>query len=288
MVTGNAEMYVANVQLCKMTNELNKIISDLGPLHKSNIYEILMGETLSIEGGDNTFRFHAPSKLLKYRAKTFFEKEPETIDWIDNYVEGVFWDIGANIGLYSIYAAKTKNNITVYSFEPSSTNIYTLSKNIILNDCSDKINLMPVALTNKTGFQRLSLQNLVEGNALNAFGVNYDYNGEEFDVDSSYSTYGTTIADLINKFDVPMPNHIKIDVDGIEHYILEGGVDVLDNDSVKTIQIEINEEFIEQKEKILRFMDDHNFELIHKKQGPEFVGSKYQMNFNYLFKKLIL
>ena len=288
MVTGNAEMYVANVLLCKMMNELNKIISELGPLHKSNIYEILMGETLSIEGGDNTFRFHAPSKLLKYRAKTFFEKEPETIDWIDNYVEGVFWDIGANIGLYSIYAAKTKNNITVYSFEPSSTNIYTLSKNIILNNCSDKINLMPVALTNKTGFQRLSLQNLDEGNALNAFGVNYDYNGEEFDVDSSYSTYGTTIADLINKFDVPMPNHIKIDVDGIEHYILKGGVDVLDNDSVKTIQIEINEEFIEQKEKILRFMDDHNFEFIHKKQGPEFVGSKYQKNFNYLFKKLIL
>ena len=85
-----------------------------------------------------------------------------------------------------------------------------------------------------------------------------------------------------------MPNHIKIDVDGIEHYILEGGVDVLDNDSVKTIQIEINEEFIEQKAKIMRFMDDHNFEFIHKKQGPEFVGSKYQMNFNYLFKKLIL
>ena len=41
-----------------------------------------------------------------------------------------------------------------------------------------------------------------------------------------------------------------------------------------------------QKEDILRFMNDYNFKMVHKKQGPEFVGSQYQMNFNYLFKKI--
>ena len=266
--------------------KLNKIISELGPVNQSNIYKYLMKQTINIQDENYAYIFHTPNELLKYRANTFFSKEPETIEWINEYVDGVFWDIGANIGLYSIYAAKNKKNITVYSFEPSATNLYSLAKNVILNKCSENINILPIALTNKSGFQKLNLQNLEEGNALNAFGVNYDYNGKEFNADSSYLTYGTSIAQLINKFNLPMPNHIKIDVDGIEHQILEGGEDILDNDNVKTIQVEINEEFVRQKEEILRFMDNHNFKMVHKKQGPEFVGSQYQMNFNYLFKKI--
>ena len=42
------------------------------------------------------------------RVNTFYSKEPETLKWIDNFNEDkniIFWDIGANIGLYSIYAA---------------------------------------------------------------------------------------------------------------------------------------------------------------------------------------
>ena len=38
-------------------------------------------------------------------SKYFFSKEPETLEWIDNFSKdsSIFWDIGANIGLYSIY-----------------------------------------------------------------------------------------------------------------------------------------------------------------------------------------
>jgi len=42
-----------------------------------------------------------------WRFKTLFEKEPETIDWINSFrKEDVFWDIGANVGIYSIWAVE--------------------------------------------------------------------------------------------------------------------------------------------------------------------------------------
>lgn len=37
---------------------------------------------------------------------TLLEKEPETIEWIDGFGAGeTMWDVGADVGIYSIYAA---------------------------------------------------------------------------------------------------------------------------------------------------------------------------------------
>ena len=51
--------------------------------------------------------FFTPTKITKWRVDTFFSKEPETLEWIDSFKNTnkiIFWDIGSNIGLYSIYA----------------------------------------------------------------------------------------------------------------------------------------------------------------------------------------
>ena len=61
--------------------------------------------------------------------KRLFKKEPETISWINNFYKFKinkkikFWDIGANIGVYSIYAGKKYKNIEIVSFEPSTSNL---------------------------------------------------------------------------------------------------------------------------------------------------------------------
>ena len=55
---------------------------------------------------DKEIKFFVPNQLLNWRVDTFFTKEPETLEWIDNFEKKenlTFWDIGANIGLYSIY-----------------------------------------------------------------------------------------------------------------------------------------------------------------------------------------
>ena len=56
------------------------------------------------------FNFFVPNKLIKFRVNTFYSKEPETLEWIDSFEkESCFWDIGANIGLYSVYCGVKKN-----------------------------------------------------------------------------------------------------------------------------------------------------------------------------------
>ena len=66
---------------------------------------------------------------------SYASKEPGTLAWIDTcFKEGdVFYDVGANIGQYSLYAALRHKNIKVYSFEPESQNYAALNKNSSLD-----------------------------------------------------------------------------------------------------------------------------------------------------------
>ena len=57
-----------------------------------------------IKFNKNDYYFVNKNIITNYRIDTFLTKEPETIDWINNFKSNSnFWDIGANIGLYSIY-----------------------------------------------------------------------------------------------------------------------------------------------------------------------------------------
>src|SRR2546430_8849931 len=69
-------------------------------------------------------RLSLTSESEQYRAETYASKEPETIAWLTEELrEGdVFFDVGANIGLYSLYAAKLRPSCRVYAFEPESHN----------------------------------------------------------------------------------------------------------------------------------------------------------------------
>ena len=92
-----------------------------------------------IKHRDLKFKLHVPNRLNFFRAETFSTKEPETLNWIDTFKKNsIFWDIGANIGLYSCYAA-SRANCQVYAFEPSVFNLELLVKNININSLSEKI-----------------------------------------------------------------------------------------------------------------------------------------------------
>ena len=93
---------------------------------------MLVQATLSHNGC--SLNFSAPNMLNYFRADSFSTKEPETIEWIDCITKGsIVWNIGANVGLYSRYAAKHRN-CKVYAFEPSVFNLALLARNILLMD----------------------------------------------------------------------------------------------------------------------------------------------------------
>ena len=110
--------------------------------------------------------FYETNSLTKYRIDTFFQKEPETLEWIDGFKKkSEFWDVGANIGLYSIYAAKTKS-CNVVAFEPSVFNLDLLARNIYANSVHKNINILPVILANKRSMGLFQNSSIIHGTAL--------------------------------------------------------------------------------------------------------------------------
>src|SRR6185437_4913944 len=97
------------------------------------VIEGAMSSCTTVSHGGISLRLATPNWLADWRVNTFATKEPETLDWIDSLPEGaVLWDIGANVGLYSVYAAKARR-CRVWAFEPSVFNVELLARNIFLN-----------------------------------------------------------------------------------------------------------------------------------------------------------
>lgn len=233
-------------------------------------------------------KFFVPNYISLWRVETLYTKEPETIEWIngfENQEKIIFWDIGANIGLYSIYNSIRNDRSTTIAFEPSTSNLRLLSRNISINKLEKKIKILPLPLSNiDNAFQIMHEGNFVEGGALNSFGQNFDFEGNEFKSKMNYNILGTTINNLIQNNTLDLPDYIKIDVDGIEHLILEGGDQVLYNEKIKSISIEINENFSSQYSKIIELMTKYKFKIKHKKRNEKFsIGQEFNKTFNYVF-----
>ena len=240
---------------------------------------------------NNDINFFIPNNTVDWRVNTIFSKEPETMKWIDSFDSNekfTFWDIGSNIGLYSIYAALIhKKNIEIFSFEPSTSNLRTLSRNISINNLQKNINICPFALgEHENQFLSMNESTFSEGAALNTFGKNYDFEGKEFIAEHKYKIFGTTIDNMITSKILKVPNYIKIDVDGLEHLILKNAKTCLSDVNLKSLLIEINENFYDQFKTILKTMDNFNFRTSAKEQNAEFAGTgKFARTFNYIFER---
>lgn len=238
----------------------------------------------------NQVLFFSPNKLIECRVKTFLDKEPETLEWIDNFEDDksiIFWDIGANIGLYSIYACLKFKNIEVIAFEPSTSNLRVLSRNISINNFQNRIKIVSQPLSQeKNKFSDFNESTFQEGGALHTFGEKYDFTGKKFKVENHYKLLGTNINDLIEKNILEIPNYIKIDVDGIEHLILQGGDKYLSEKKIKSILVEVNENFSDQFNQIKNIMLKNNFSLRKKERNENFYKNpNFEKMYNYIFIK---
>jgi len=239
---------------------------------------------------DNKIKFFIPNQLTEYRVETFFTKEPDMLGWIDSFIKKdnlIFWDIGANIGLYSIYNALKNKSSTTISFEPSTSNLRCLSRNISINNLENKVKIFTTPITNiENKFFLMNESHFTEGGALNTFGQNYNFEGKKFDPEIKYQLLGTTVNYLLDNQILDVPDYIKIDVDGIEHLILEGSNKYLKNKKIKSIIVEINKNFTEQYEKVLDIMKKNEFKVLNKEQTMEEINKKsikFQKTSNFIF-----
>lgn len=199
-------------------------------------------------------RFASPNSIAEYRIRTFSTKEPDTLRWIENFDPGsIFWDVGANVGLYTVFAAQKHRDIRVIAWEPSAFNLAVLARNIAMSDAAGRIEMIPLPLSNQTGIAPLTLTDTRPASALSAFGVNHDDTGavlQEDRIKAQYRTLGLSVDDAVEKLGLPPPNYLKIDVDGIEHLILKGASRTLAHPGLKSVLVEISATFDAQRDEI--------------------------------------
>ena len=234
-------------------------------------------ESIDIKGKKTNF--FIPNSFTKYRLSTFYFKEPDTIKWLNEFEDKdnlIFWDIGANVGNYSIYAAQKYNSINVVAFEPSHSNLRILSRNISINNLSNKINIIQLPLSNQE--LQLNLMNetdFVEGGSFNSFKETYTSSKQKTNWKNSYKILGTSIDYLVEKKILNIPDYIKIDVDGIEHLILEGAKKTLQLECCRSILVEINEELKDQSELSNKILTDSGYKIQNKLQST-FTNKNYE------------
>lgn len=207
--------------------------------------------------------------ITLYRAKTFSTKEPETLRWIDTFGgRGVFYDIGANIGVYSIYhAMKFDNN--VFAFEPSLFNLQILAKNIYINNLSDQIIIIPNPVSETNVVADFNLSSIEDGSAHSTFKEEWDQKGGLLNVNFKYKTLGLSLNHLFEHNLITIPSIMKIDVDGIEHLILNGANKLLGNECLVSILVEVHSEFSRLKESIKAQLLKYHFKFDHAQSSME-------------------
>lgn len=191
------------------------------------------------KGGE--IRFYCIGSIPLWRAQTLLTKEPETIEWIDRFEKNeVFYDVGANIGVYTLYAAINRQT-RVLAFEPAAANYFLLNRNIELNNVADKISAYCLAFNDQDAISEMHMRNTDFGSALSSFGEPIDDKGRGYTPQFKQGALGFSIDSFIETFKPPFPNHLKVDVDGLEGKIIEGARKTLANERLKSLSIELDD-----------------------------------------------
>lgn len=241
---------------------------------KCTIYENIV-PTHTVQSAWGTFKLFCPSRMVFSRARSFFTKEPETVEWIRTFApQDTLFDIGANVGLYSLLAARA--GVKVVAFEPEPQNFAVLARNVYLNGLADFIVPLNLAVSDKTTIDFLYMPIFGIGNAFNQFGVPIEA-APDSNAAKQY-VMAFTLDAFLASFQHFFPTHIKIDVDGLEHLVLSGAGKTLENQAVKSLLVEFDSRVAEGRQAI-EFIQSRGFKIASTHQ-------RIETNFhNYIFRR---
>tara|TARA_B100001063_G_C16616722_1_gene478545 strand:+ start:25 stop:843 length:819 start_codon:yes stop_codon:yes gene_type:complete len=232
------------------------------------------------------FSFSIPNDKALWVANDVANREPEVYRWIDSCLDekSLFIDVGANFGLYTLYAA-LKAQCRVLAFEPHFASYYVLSRNIILNNLSDKISLYPLAIANSPTTRSLfSLHDITAGKALNTLVPSLDshikiqLDNEVKELAANvrttlqepfYQPVVTTSLDAFlsqnaDTYDFKKYKNIalKIDIDGLDFLVLAGAMQSLS--SINNIIVEYLPNQVEMHSLIPGLAKQYGFKVIEQ------------------------
>jgi len=198
------------------------------------------------------FKLDESLEIPKWRAATFWTKEPETIAWINRYLAtntkvNTFVDVGANIGIYSLYATSLNTEVKIFAIEPIEGTFNELLKNIQLNNSSQQIVPVCAALSLTSGGGRM----IGNDGRVGSSGAQLTIEPSSAGVSVRTITGDQILGELFDPLAI-----IKIDTDGNEYDVLCGLQKSFEKDLIESVLVETTSVNVAQ---IDEFLKSHNF-----------------------------
>jgi FkbM family methyltransferase len=229
--------------------------------------------------------FSVANGRLRVWAERFEQIEPELLDLIDSLPQGtVFYDIGASIGLFALYAAQ-KRGCRVFAFEAEAQNYATLELNHFLNRdrLPAPLTAFNLALADEMGIGRIHIRAYGAGE----HGKVLDQAVAQDTKKDFASAHVQTVLKMpldrmIAELGLPVPEVVKIDVDGTEAAVLTGAEQTLANPALRTVFIELSDLSQTGEAGILA---RHGFRLDAKVPVVRLSGGIYPGLFNCVYRR---
>ena len=230
---------------------------------------------------DTVCRYHTTSKRTLWQAVGIEHIEPEMLDFIDGIsTDAVLYDIGASNGIFSVYASQ--RGLQVFSFEPEVQNFSLLGFNAYLNKTTrHQLKLFNIALGSENMLNDMFIAKFEAGGHMKILGKPVKVgSSEEFAPDFVQNVMSYSLDSFIDIFELPQPNHIKIDVDGSEYDVFKGAQKTLSSPVLKSVFIEL-EEKNEHTPKIIEGLQHFGLKIIRKTQVQNYQGLH-----NFVFERM--
>lgn len=214
--------------------------------------------------GSEPLTFRTGHGRLLWRARTFQSEEPMMMEWVGRFSPtDCFYDVGANVGSYSLYAAK--RGVRTFAFEPEFMNLQLLYENIFLNGVQHLCTPIPMGLGESTNLDILYLKDgLSKGDALHGIGRKSHNLRNPSASTWSLQVLTARLDDLIEIFRLPQPTKLKIDVDGNELQVLHGAMKTLEH--VEDVHLEVDTDREESHEAVA-LLERKGFRLVGQEKN---------------------
>jgi len=224
----------------KLERELDKTRRALGKLPRE--------ETVALDYPGAAIRLRGEPGRTRKRALAT-RKEPFTVSWLESLPKGaVLYDVGANVGAYSLIAAlRPQGALRVVSIEPGFASFAALCGNLVLNGTREAVVPLPVTLGDRDALGAFGYSDLAAGAALHAGGI-----PATEPVAWTQPVLVQRLDGLVDRFGLPAPEHLKLDVDGAELAVLRGAGALLARPELGSVLVEVEAELAQEIEALLR------------------------------------